>query len=87
LYLEATHFLASRENPPGPPRLFSTEIFSKSGIFLMRQNPPSTHHVPPQNHPEKPLFPKTPFKNKAKSTGNHPATTLKKMPAKKPKSQ
>jgi hypothetical protein len=80
------HFLKGAENLPPNPPAFSTELFSKSDIFSKSVNPPSTHHNPPQkdhnfttkNHPEKSRFPKTPLRNKGKSTENLPPPPSKK---------
>ena len=92
LYLYLNHPSCSPSRNPPNTRAFSTEIFSKSGIFLKPENPPSTHHVPPQNHhnfttknhPEKSLFPKPPSKTKENQQEIIPATTPKKMPKNTP---
>ncbi len=87
LYLYLNHPSCSPSRNPPNTRAFSTEIFSKSGIFLKPENPPSTHHVPPQNHhnfttknhPEKSRFPKTPLKNKGNQQKNLPPPPTKKI--------
>ena len=78
----------SRPTAPHQPAQISTEISSKSGIFLAPENHHPTHHNPPcknhklttKNHPENITFLPTPFKKHPqipeKSQDAHPKAPL-----------